>query len=95
MVRTLKYQNLQYNLSPIVPAYDRMPQITANYNKYDWHGFDVSLNLDYTRFRVNTILSGQPGFDITSSRSPTATGRRPSRRSAGRSSRPARSSSPS
>ena len=62
-IRALQYQNLQYNLSPITPAYDRMPQITANYNKYDWHGFDVSLNLDYTHFRVNTILNGQPGYD--------------------------------
>ncbi|MET3493924.1 LPS-assembly protein LptD [Variovorax boronicumulans] len=69
-IRTLRYQTLQYNLSPIVPSYDRMPQITANYNKYDWHGFDVSLNLDYTRFRVNTILSGQPGFDAVQQSQP-------------------------
>ncbi|MGJ7604847.1 LPS-assembly protein LptD [Variovorax sp. LT1R20] len=69
-IRTLRYQTLQYNLSPIVPSYDRMPQITANYNKYDWHGFDVALNLDYTRFRVNSILSGQPGFDLTQQSQP-------------------------
>jgi LPS-assembly protein len=69
-----------------------MPQITANYNKYDWHGFDVALNLDYTRFRVNTILSGQPGFDINQQSQPDgdrAIGHR--LRSAGRSSRRARS----
>ncbi|MDR6425577.1 LPS-assembly protein [Variovorax paradoxus] len=69
-IRALRYQTLQYSLSPIVPSYDRMPQITANYNKYDWHGFDVSLNLDYTRFRVNTILAGQPGFDINQQSQP-------------------------
>ena len=63
-VRALRYQTLQYNLSPVVPSYDRMPQITANYAKYDWHGFDVSLNTDYSRFRVNSILAGQPGFDL-------------------------------
>jgi LPS-assembly protein len=70
IVRTLKYQNLQYDLSPIVPAYDKMPQITANYNKYDWHGFDVSLNLDYTHFRVNTILPSQLGYDATQQSQP-------------------------
>jgi len=69
-IRALQYQNLQYNLSPITPAYDRMPQITANYNKYDWHGFDVSLNLDYTHFRVNTILNGQPGYDANQQSQP-------------------------
>jgi LPS-assembly protein len=63
-IRTLRYQTLQAADSAIVPAYDRMPQITANYAKYDWHGFDVSLNTDFTRFRVNSILSGQPGFDL-------------------------------
>ena len=70
MIRTLKYQNLQYNLSPIVPAYDRMPQITANYNKYDWHGFDVALNLDYTRFRVNRLSSTQLGYDVNQQSQP-------------------------
>jgi len=70
ILRTTRYQTLQYNLSPIVPSYDRMPQITANYAKYDWHGFDVGLNLDYTRFRVNSILSGQPGFDVNQQSQP-------------------------
>ena len=40
--RALNYQTLQYAPAPIVPPYDRLPQITANYNKYDWHGFDFS-----------------------------------------------------
>ncbi|MGN8083343.1 LPS-assembly protein LptD [Variovorax sp. 22077] len=70
MIRTLKYQNLQYNLSPITPSYDRMPQITANYNKYDWHGFDVALNLDYTRFRVNRLSSTQLGYDVNQQSQP-------------------------
>jgi len=70
ILRTTRYQTLQYTASPIVPSYDRMPQITANYRKYDWHGFDVGLNLDYTRFRVNSILSGQPGFDVNQQSQP-------------------------
>ncbi|KAF1061261.1 LPS-assembly protein LptD [Variovorax sp.] len=63
VVRALRYQTLQYSLAPIVPSYDRMPQITANYNKYDWGGFDFSFTTDYTRFRVNRIAAGQPGYD--------------------------------
>lgn len=70
ILRTTRYQTLQYNLAPIVPSYDRMPQITANYAKYDWHGFDVGLNLDYTRFRVNSILSGRPGYDFNQQSQP-------------------------
>jgi LPS-assembly protein len=59
VVRTLKYQTLQYDLSPIVPPYDRLPQITANYNKYDWNGFDFSFNAD-SRFRGDPSLQKQP-----------------------------------
>lgn len=60
IVRTLKYQTLQYDQSPIIPPYDRLPQITANYYKYDWHGFDFSLNTDYTRFRGDPVQQRQP-----------------------------------
>jgi LPS-assembly protein len=60
VVRTLKYQTLQYDLSPIVPPYDRLPQITANYNRYDWNGFDFSFNADYSRFRGDPSLQKQP-----------------------------------
>ena len=60
VVRTLKYQTLQYDLSPIVPPYDRLPQITANYNKYDWNGLDFSFNADYSRFRGDPSLQKQP-----------------------------------
>jgi len=51
MARALSYQTLQYAPSPILPPYDRLPQITADYNKYDWNGFDFTLNTDYSRFR--------------------------------------------
>ncbi|RZI92213.1 MAG: LPS-assembly protein LptD, partial [Variovorax sp.] len=36
-----KYQTLQYDAAPLTPPYDRVPQITANYAKYDWNGFDI------------------------------------------------------
>ncbi|MDM0036606.1 LPS assembly protein LptD [Variovorax sp. J22P271] len=61
VARVLSYQTLQYAPAPIVPPYDRMPQITANYNKFDWNGFDFSLNNDYTRFEANPLeQGGQP-----------------------------------
>jgi LPS-assembly protein len=52
-VRALSYQTLQYDLSPITPPYDRMPQVTATNTQYDWGGFDVTTTLDYTRFRAD------------------------------------------
>lgn len=56
-IRTLSYQTLQYALAPITPPYDRVPQITGNYNTYDWHGFDVSAGVDYTRFHADSIYA--------------------------------------
>ncbi len=61
--RALSYQTLKYDLSPITPPYDRMPQITANYNKFDWHGFDFTLNNDYTRFRGDPSVQLQPNAE--------------------------------
>jgi LPS-assembly protein len=58
-VRALSYQTLQYSLSPITPPYDRMPQLTANNNQYDWNGFDVSTQLDYTHFRADSRYAPQ------------------------------------
>ncbi|WP_444813459.1 LPS-assembly protein LptD [Variovorax gracilis] len=55
MARALSYQTLQYAPAPIIPPYDRMPQITANYNKYDWNGFDFSINTDYSRFEAKPL----------------------------------------
>ncbi len=55
--RVLTYQTLQYSLSPITPPYNRTPQLTANDNTYDWHGFDMSINLDYTRFAVDSAYA--------------------------------------
>jgi LPS-assembly protein len=62
-VRALSYQTLKYDLAPITPPYDRMPQITANYAKYDWHGFDFTLNNDYTRFSGDPSVQLQPNAE--------------------------------
>ncbi|MDM0030260.1 LPS-assembly protein LptD [Variovorax saccharolyticus] len=61
MARALSYQTLQYAPAPIVPPYDRMPQITANYSQLDWNGFDFTVANDYTRFEAkNPFVQGQP-----------------------------------
>ncbi|MEJ8845301.1 LPS-assembly protein LptD [Variovorax rhizosphaerae] len=59
--RALYYQTLQdtTTTSKLVPPYNRMPQVTADYNKYDWNGFDITLNNDFTRFDSNPLLQYQ------------------------------------
>ena len=58
------WQTLQEVTSPITPPYNREPQITANYTKYDWNGFDVSVHNDFTRFTADpTQQGGQPNGD--------------------------------
>ncbi|RYG09100.1 MAG: LPS-assembly protein LptD, partial [Burkholderiales bacterium] len=64
-LRTLKYQTLQDVNSPIVPPYDRMPQLTATYSRINvpvagLDGLDYSVSTDYTRFASDRRLTGQP-----------------------------------
>ncbi len=65
-LRTLKWQTLQDLAAPIVPPYDRLPQLTASYTRVDaplpglGNGFDWSLEGDYTRFSADSALTGQP-----------------------------------
>ena len=59
-VRTLKWQTLQDVASPIIPPYDRLPQLSTRYQRDDLHGYDLSLQSDYTRFQSTSALTGQP-----------------------------------
>mgnify|MGYP006282968869 CR=1 FL=1 len=59
-VRTQRWQTLQDINAPIVPPYDRMPQLSTRYTHNDAHGLDVALDLDYTQFQSSTVLTGQP-----------------------------------
>ena len=70
--RALKWQTLQDVASPIVPPYDRLPQLTASYTRVDaplgrfgqpGNGFDYSVDSDYTRFSANRALTLQPNAD--------------------------------
>lgn len=67
-VRALKWQTLQDPLAPIVPPYDRLPQVTAAYNRTDVPlggvpGFDWSLTGDFSRFSSDRVLTNQPNSD--------------------------------
>jgi LPS-assembly protein len=64
----LKWQTLQDPLSPIVPPYDRLPQLTAAYTRLNapvagQSGFDWSVSGDLTRFSSNRSLTLQPNSD--------------------------------
>ncbi|MDQ3058962.1 MAG: LPS-assembly protein LptD [Pseudomonadota bacterium] len=64
--RALKWQTLQDVTSPIIPPYDRLPQLTAAYTRVDaplaglGKGFDWSVTGDYTRFSADERLTRQP-----------------------------------
>ncbi len=68
-LRALKWQTLQDIEAPIVPPYDRLPQLTANYTRVDaplggiGSGFDWSLQGDYSRFQADRTRTGQPNSD--------------------------------
>jgi LPS-assembly protein len=59
-VRALQWQTLQDIDAPIRPPYDRLPQITARYARFDLRGLDVSIDGDYTQFDANRRLTLQP-----------------------------------
>ena len=64
-VRALKWQTLQDVSSPITPPYDRLPQVTTQYLRPGVNGFDFSFNADYTRFRSDIVMTGQPNAQRT------------------------------
>jgi LPS-assembly protein len=64
-VHVLKWQVLQDPSSPIVPPYDRVPQITAHTGQSNVNGFDWSLDGDFTQFEADRVLNGQPNAQRT------------------------------
>ncbi len=59
-LRTLKWQTLQDVTAPIVPPYDRLPQLVTRYVRSDVKGFDVALEADYTQFQSDRTRTLQP-----------------------------------
>lgn len=59
--RALKWQTLQDVNSPIVPPYDRLPQVVARYTRGNLPaGLEAYVEADYTRFEADRTLTGQP-----------------------------------
>lgn len=57
--RIQRFQTLQDPLAPIVPPYDRVPQLTLSGSRYDIGGFaDLSLPAEYVRFSHPTLVEG-------------------------------------
>ena len=59
-VRTLKWQTLQDVTAPIVPPYDRLPQLATRYARSNVGGFDYSVDADYTQFQADSLRTRQP-----------------------------------
>lgn len=59
-VRTLKWQTLQDATAPIVPPYDRLPQLASRFAASHALGVEYALDLDYTRFQSDRQLTLQP-----------------------------------
>ena len=64
-VHVLQWQTLQDPDSPIVPPYDRVPQLTLHTGQNNVRGFDWSLDGDFTQFEADRSLTGQPNAQRT------------------------------
>ena len=68
-LRAVKWQTLQDVNAPIIPPYNRLPQLNAAYTRFNaplagiesfGSGFDWSIEGDYTRFSADRSLTQQP-----------------------------------
>ena len=55
-VRALQWQTIQDPLNPLIPPYDRLPQINSKYVFDPSTGWDVSIQGDYTKFQADQAL---------------------------------------
>ena len=59
VARIQRFQTLQDPLAPIVPPYDRVPQLTFSAGRDDLGGFaDVNVPAEYVRFSHPTLVEG-------------------------------------
>lgn len=60
--RVQRFQTLQDPAAPIVPPYNRTPQILLNAQRLDTWGFDFTTAGEYVHFTHPTLLSGDRGI---------------------------------
>ena len=56
--RVQRFQTLQDPVAPIIPPYNRTPQLLLNAQRLDLRGFDLALAGEYVHFVHPTLLSG-------------------------------------
>ncbi len=59
-LQMFRWQTLQDPTAPIVPPYDRVPQLTGRYAVANVKGFDWSAEADLTQFEADRALTLQP-----------------------------------
>lgn len=60
-IKAQRWQTLQLPAPDnIVPPFDKLPQVHARYARNNIKGFDMSLDLDMTRFQSKPALTGYP-----------------------------------
>ena len=58
--RVLKWQTLQDVTAPIIPPFDRAPQVTGRYALTNVQGLDWSVDGDFTQFEADRLKTLQP-----------------------------------
>lgn len=64
-LQVFRWQTLQDPTAPIIPPYDRLPQLTGRYAVTNVQGFDWSADADYTQFQGAPTLTLQPNAQRT------------------------------
>ena len=59
LARVQRFQTLQDPAAPILPPYERAPQVLGSFAKTDWLGLDLRLAAEYVRFRHPSMITGQ------------------------------------
>ena len=59
VARVQKFQTLSTATTPLSAPYERVPELSLTYNRYDVSGFDVNFVTNYTRFSIPTANTVQ------------------------------------
>ncbi len=59
LARVQKFQTLSTATTPLSAPYERVPELSLTYNRYDVGGFDINFLTDYTRFSIPTANTVQ------------------------------------